>query len=346
MTAEVLAIIPARSGSKGIPDKNIQTVAGKPVLAHSILHGLSAATVTRVVVSTDSAQYAEVARSFGAETPFLRPAELSTDLVADLPVFQHALSWLDSNENYRPDIVVNLRPTFPTREPKDIDEAVNLLLADPTLDSVRTIAPATETPYKMWHRDENGLLRPVVEAEFREAYNEPRQKLPQVYWQNANVDAVYARVIRNGSMTGKRIMGALANQRDDIDTPADFRAVQRKSFREELANGNKTFCFDIDGVIATITPSNDYNLAQPIQSTIDAINILFDNGHTIQLFTARGTVTGIDWSTLTTKQMKAWGVKYHSLMLGKPAADYYIDDRLVDLNEVTSIATHNAPANT
>ena len=94
--AEVLAIIPARGGSKGIPRKNIKNFAGHPLIAYSIQAALSAETVTRVIVSTDDEEIAAVARQYGAQTPFLRPAEFSQDRTLDLPVFQHALEWLES----------------------------------------------------------------------------------------------------------------------------------------------------------------------------------------------------------------------------------------------------------
>jgi len=99
----------------------------------------------------------------------------------------------------------------------------------------------------------------------------------------------------------------------------------------------KIFCFDIDGVIATITPENQYNMAQPIHETIDLINSLFDQEHQIILFTARGSATGINWEKTTAEQIKTWGVKYHKLLFGKPAADYYIDDKLVSIDQLKSL---------
>ncbi len=94
----------------------------------------------------------------------------------------------------------------------------------------------------------------------------------------------------------------------------------------------KTFCFDIDGVIATIAPNNDYNMASPIGQTVQLVNRLYDAGHRIVLFTARGGSSGKDWSTLTCAQMEAWGVKHHELRMGKPAADYYIDDKMLNMD--------------
>ncbi len=98
----MLAIIPARGGSKGIPRKNIRPFAGHPLIAYSIAAGLQAETVTRTIVSTDDEEIASVARQYGAEMPFLRPAEFAQDNTLDLPVFQHALRWLAEHEGYRP----------------------------------------------------------------------------------------------------------------------------------------------------------------------------------------------------------------------------------------------------
>ena len=143
---EILALIPARGGSKGIPRKNIRPFAGQPLIAYSIAAGLQANAVIRVIVTTDDEQIAEVARSCGAETPFLRPAELAQDRTTDLPVFQHALRWLAEQEDYHPDVVVHLRPTTPIRPPDLVDRSVALLLAHPEADSVRGITPGPSEP--------------------------------------------------------------------------------------------------------------------------------------------------------------------------------------------------------
>ncbi|HEY5903570.1 MAG TPA: acylneuraminate cytidylyltransferase family protein, partial [Anaerolineales bacterium] len=113
--SQVLAVIPARGGSKGIPRKNIRLFSGWPLLAWSIAAAQQAETVSRVIVSTDDEEIAAVGREYGAETPFLRPAEFARDDTTDLPVFEHALRWLDEHEGYRPEVVVQLRPTSPIR---------------------------------------------------------------------------------------------------------------------------------------------------------------------------------------------------------------------------------------
>ena len=128
---EILALIPARGGSKGIPRKNIREFAGYPLIAWSIAAAKQSKLVTRTIVSTDDEEIAAVARTLGAETPFLRPAEFAQDATTDLPVYEHALQWLAENEAYHPDVVVQLRPTSPIRPRDCVDDAIRILLAHP-----------------------------------------------------------------------------------------------------------------------------------------------------------------------------------------------------------------------
>jgi len=227
---EVLALIPARGGSKGIPRKNIKPFAGWPLIAWSIAAAQQAQTVTRVIVSTDDDEIAAVAREHGAETPFLRPAELAADQTTDLPVFVHALEWLETNEGYRPDVVVQLRPTSPVRPPDCVDAAVRLLLEDPSADCVRGVVPAGQNPFKMWRMDQDGrLIQLLTVPGLDEPYNAPRQALPPVFWQTGHIDAIRPMVILAGSMSGRRLRGLLIDPRYtvDIDTLDEWAAAER-----------------------------------------------------------------------------------------------------------------------
>jgi N-acylneuraminate cytidylyltransferase len=217
----VLALIPARGGSKGIPRKNIRLFAGYPLIAYSIASALQAATVTRTLVSTDDEEIAAVARSFGVETPFLRPADLAQDKTTDLPVFEHALKWLAENEGYTPDVIVQLRPTSPIR-PKDcVDNAVRLLLAHPEADCVRGVVPAGQDPHKMWRLPggENAPMQNLLDVPgIAEPYNAPRQALPPVYWQTGHIDAIRAAtILRKNSLTGKVIYPLVIDPRYTVD---------------------------------------------------------------------------------------------------------------------------------
>ncbi len=236
---EVLALIPARGGSKSIPRKNIRSFAGHPLIAYSIAAGLAAESVTRLLVSTDDEEIAAIARKYGAETPFLRPAELSQDNTPDLPVFQHALQWLEENEGYRPEILVQLRPTSPLRRVWHIDQSIYQLLAHPEADAIRTVCEPFQNPFKMWQIDPEGFMQPLIHTEYQEAYNMPRQLLPEVYWQTGYVDAAWRdTIIEKASMTGERILPLVIPPNDwiDIDSADDWRRAERM-----LEGGEITF---------------------------------------------------------------------------------------------------------
>lgn len=242
--SEVLALIPARGGSKSIPRKNIRNFDGHPLIAYSIAAGLAAETVTRVMVSTDDEEIAAISRRYGAEAPFLRPAEFSQDHTPDLPVFQHALQWLEANESYRPEIVVQLRPTSPLRRTRHIDQAVLRLIERPEADAVRTVCIPFQNPFKMWRIDAEGFMVPFVDIGIPEAYNLPRQALPEVYWQTGYVDAAWGDTIRQkNSMTGDRILPLIIGAEEwiDIDSPDDWRRAERLLESGEIQLGDLGF---------------------------------------------------------------------------------------------------------
>lgn len=338
----IVAIIPARSGSKSVKDKNIRIMNSKPMLAYSVEHALNSKLINRVIVSTDSPVYQEIARRYGAETPFLRPAEISMDASLDIEVFKHALRWLAENENYHADLCVHLRPTHPIRDPQDIDNMITQLLDDPSLDAVRSVSPAKQTPYKMWLFPEldSSLMTPLAACNIPEAYNAPRQKLPQAYMQNACIDVIRtSTILEKKSMTGDRIAGYKMQYDFDIDTEEEFLRAERFMLLQQAIHEGKKLkvCCDIDGVIAAKTPENDYGKASPMENNISILNALYDRGFHIVLFTARGYMTGIDWKDVTARQMEEWHVHYHELLFGKPDADIYIDDKLFGISELSAI---------
>lgn len=235
----VLAIVPARGGSKGLPRKNLLPLDGHPLIAWSIAAGLESELVDRVLCSTDDPQIAEMAARYGAEVPFLRPAELAQDDTLDLPVFQHALSWLEQTEHWLPGIVVQLRPTSPLRFPGQVDRAVRMLVDEPRATGVRTVVPAPANPYKMWlipDRSGTPWMQPLISIPgLDESFNMPRQALPRAYWHTGTIDAVRADVIRGGRMSGDRLLPMIVDPRQsiDIDTAQDLTAAADRA--RELA---------------------------------------------------------------------------------------------------------------
>lgn len=263
---EILAIIPARGGSKGISRKNIRSFAGHPLIAYSIASGLQAEMVTRVLVTTDDEEISQTARRYGADVPFLRPAGLAGDKTPDLPVFAHALAWLTEHEHYRPEVVVHLRPTSPIRPPDMVDQAVNQLLAHPEADSVRGVILAREIPFKMWLIDDiNQPMRPLMDVPgVDESFNAPRQVLPHAYWHTGQIDVIRPdTILQKNSMSGKTVMPVILDERyaTDLDTPdewarAEWLAVhggldmvwpgeKRRTMPKEV----KMLVLDFDGVL-------------------------------------------------------------------------------------------------
>ena len=249
---ETIALIPERGASKSIPRKNNIDFAGYPLITYSIAAGLAAETVTRVIVSTDDLEIAEISRKYGAEAPFLRPAKFSQDHTPDLPVFLHALKWLDKNEGYQPDIVVQLRPTSPFRRVRHIDDAVYRLIERPEADAVRTVCVPFQNPFKMWRIGSDGLMIPLgTELGFPvEPFNQPRQVLPEVFWQTGYVDAVWTdTILLKNSMTGDAILPLIIDPSEwvDIDSPDDWRRAERLIQSGEILLEDLGFSIQVTG---------------------------------------------------------------------------------------------------
>ncbi len=336
----IYALIPARSGSKSVKNKNIRLMNGKPLLAYSIEVALKSKLIDRVIVSTDSEEYASIAKAYGAEVPFLRPADISNDTALDVEVFEHFLDWLKEQGEPIPEAIVHLRPTHPIREVGDIDAMIQILKNNPSAESVRSLSLAKQTPYKMWLFAGDSKIKPVVGCDIEEAYNAPRQILPKAYMQNACIDIVRSgTIIDKHSMTGDNILGYKMEYDYDIDTETEFTVVEQIMLLREILQSKKKMKIvcDIDGVIANKTKGNDYSIATPIVPNIKLINNLYEQGHEIVLFTARGYKTGIDWLEITKKQMLNWGVCHNQLVFGKPDADFYIDDKLIGIDALSEV---------
>lgn len=182
--------------------------------------------INRLILSTDSEEYASIGRQYGAETPFIRPAEFANDTASDIDFLTHAVDWLEKNENWKADIILRLPPTTPLCTTAHIDGVIELLLNDLVATSARTIAPAPKHPYKLW-KTEGDTLLPFVPKEvtgFSEPSNMPRQALIPAY---AHIDAIAVRhdtLMEDGLLTGSRIryLKIPKNEAIDIDTENDF----------------------------------------------------------------------------------------------------------------------------
>ncbi len=232
---EILALIPARGGSKGIPGKNIMKLAGKPLIAYSILQAKESKYISRVIVSTDAKEIAKVSKDWGAEVPFMRPNDLADDMSPDIDAFAHSLKWLENNESYSPELVVHLRPTGPVRKIEIIDKAIKTILDDRNADSLRSVSQSDQTPYKMWKIKKKTRMIPLLELDnLKDCQSLPRQKLPQVYWQNGYVDIVRPHtILKLNSMTGKNVIPYIIDDvLYELDYPEDIPDVEHALLNE------------------------------------------------------------------------------------------------------------------
>lgn len=183
----VLGIIPARGGSKGLPNKNILPLAGKPLIAHTIAAALAARLLDKVIVSTDHEGIAEKARQYGADVPFIRPSELAQDDTAIYPVLAHAVRWLEQHEGYSPDYVMLLQPTSPLRNTEDIDSAVRLAL-EKDADGVVSLSSLKHHPYWTKGVSTDGRIVDFIplDSPLEVSYNR-RQDLPEAYALNGAI---------------------------------------------------------------------------------------------------------------------------------------------------------------
>ena len=216
---KILCIIPARSGSKGIKNKNIKMYNGKPLLQWSVEQALNSKYKMKIIVSTDSEEYKNIALQSGAEVPFLRPIEISGDLSTDYECFDHCVEWLNKNENYVPDIILHLRPTSPTRKINDIDNALKIFIETRHLyDSLRSVIEIDKSPYKMYNVCDDKLVPLFKNVEnIKEPFNQCRQILPKAYLHNGYIDIFNCKILKNNSISGENIYPYVMNDNDNID---------------------------------------------------------------------------------------------------------------------------------
>jgi len=220
---KVLGLIPARGGSKGIPRKNIATLAGRPLLTYTCDAALNSRGLARVVLSTDDEEIAGVGRESGVEVPFLRPAELANDETPSVDVAEHAVRWLADREGWQAEVVVLLQPTSPLRQARHIDEAL-MLMDDTDIDTVVSVMPVPHrfNPYNVM-RVEGGLLEDFWQDgvgfdRFR------RQNLPVLYARNG--PAVLASradlILTSHTFYGARVAPYLMSEEESVDIDTDF----------------------------------------------------------------------------------------------------------------------------
>ena len=239
--ADVVAVIPARSGSKGVIDKNIKLLGEHPLIAYSIAVAQLADKIDRIVVSTDSEVYADIAREYGAEVPYLRPDEISSDTSTDYDVVRHLLDWMKENEGYQPKYLVHLRPTTPLREPRYIDASIEQMKQDDSATALRSVHEMSESAYKAFEIERDYLKSLGAGSFDLEASNAPRQNFKKTYQANGYVDIIKTLyVMKINKLHGDRVIAFITPRVVEVDTVDDFDYLEYQVAKEPTI-ANKLF---------------------------------------------------------------------------------------------------------
>ncbi|MDC1007657.1 acylneuraminate cytidylyltransferase family protein [Gammaproteobacteria bacterium] len=230
---KIFAIIPARSGSKGVKDKNIKNLCGHSLLEWSINAAIKSKLIDRVFISTDSEEYARIGIKSGAEAPFIRPDNISGDTSSDFDFVIHAINEF-KKLNVCPEYIVHIRPTTPIRDPELIDEAISLFQENQEFHSLRSVHLMSESSYKTLEINDGTLTPLSLFNDERLDANAPRQSFPDTYQANGYVDVLSTKfILQNNEIHGKKILPFITEPAFELDSIEDF------GYLEYLASNSK-----------------------------------------------------------------------------------------------------------
>ena len=223
----IIGLIPARSGSKGVPNKNIKKIGGKSLLEWSIQACKKSKHIDEIIISTDSIEYAEHAKKAGGKVPFIRPKDISLDTSTDYEFIKHTLDWLDANW-HMPELIAHIRPTSPFRDPNIMDEAIQSFKSSSKNTALRSVHPMAESAYKTFEINNYGSLMSVGSKETSlDDANNARQKFPKTYIANGYIDVISSEfVIKNNKIHGDNVKPFITKTCHEIDCLEDFEMLE------------------------------------------------------------------------------------------------------------------------
>lgn len=224
---KILAIIPARSGSKRVKNKNIKLLGGKPLIIHTIEQAQKSNYINKIVITTDGQEIAEVAKKSKADV-IIRPPEISGDGSTEYEYYNHVLTTLKVEEDYEPDLIVNLYPTSPFRKTETIDRAIERIISFPEAECLRSVRKCSEHPYKMW-RVIGEFLEPFVPSKNHNLHTFSTQLFPEVYIQNASIYIIKTDAFhRHKATIGNNILSFVMGDEEsvDINSELDFKIAE------------------------------------------------------------------------------------------------------------------------
>lgn len=243
----VVALIPARKGSKSIRYKNIKYLNGHPLISYSIVAALNCPSIDEVFVTTDSEKIKKISKKYGAKVPFLRPKNISNDNSKDITFFNHFLNFRTKQNLFLPEFIVHLSPTCPFRDINDISSAIKKIKSIKDSTSLRSVSEAKFSPYKMF-KEKNGFLSGLFKELKGEYYNSPRQSFGQTYIPNGHVDIIKTNhLLKNKNLHGnkiisfvsKRILKSTISFDVDIDSKDDFRNAKKIVYKKTFLINKK-----------------------------------------------------------------------------------------------------------
>jgi len=221
---DIIGLIPCRSGSKGVINKNIRELGGQPLIAYPILDSLRTKQIKETYVSTDDEQISLIAQKYGAEVPFLRPKEYATDTSPDIEYAQHFIHWYNYKFEHYPQLLVVLRATTPFRDISLLDKAISHILEHPQATSLRSVELFDESPYK-WFKKKGDYLYPLLNDDWN-MHLLPRQNVPIAYRPNGYIDIYKPQQILQGQLCGTKILSFVTPKSVEIDTENNFRFAE------------------------------------------------------------------------------------------------------------------------
>jgi len=223
---KILAIIPARGGSKGVPRKNVIEINGNPLISYTISAALKASLITDIVVSTDDPEIAEISRKLGAQVPFMRPLDLASDQAQSAPVIEHALFFMEKIKDFKYDAILMLQPTSPLRTSQHIEESLNLFKSKECDSVVSVTSVGGNHPFRMKRLINNQLVNYIDQGFWN---MKPRQSLPDVYIRNGAIYLISREVfIQQRQLIGNNCLGYVMSDSDstNIDSPIDLKIAE------------------------------------------------------------------------------------------------------------------------
>ena len=234
---DIVALVPARSGSKGIKDKNILPLDGHPLIGYSIVAGRQSKLIREVFVTTDSKYYSSVSNNYGATVPFLRPAEISGDMSTDKDFFLHFIKWCIEERKKVPDMIIHLRPSTPLRDFRIIDSAIQKFIDNPKASALRSCQNTELTPYKMFFEKDGYMMPFMTDNKYKESYNHPRQVFPKTYLPNGYIDIIRPSVLLGtGLLHGDKTLLNLTPDTADIDDISDYESAKLLLNKKEYSS--------------------------------------------------------------------------------------------------------------